>query len=304
MKRKLLIAVFLILGAFSLTFAQEYGTASYYSDEFNGLETAYGVKYNKNELTASHKTHPLGTLLKVSRLDNKKSVTVKVIDKGPWIKGRIVDLSRKAAEAIDLISDGVADVKVEVVGKNNAVAANTNKRSTPKPAETKTETDRPSEYLKTPSNFQKPTTTNSASSLASNTAKSNDNLTAKGGNSLDKVDPNKKYDVKSDGNAKVVRQGYSGNGLYKIVLMQPEKKGFGVQIASFVSYENVMRKVAELQGKWFDNVLVNSAKTKTGKKTYKVILGPFKTASAASTYGKNLKRKNNIEGFVVDLTTL
>ena len=95
---------------------QEFGTASFYSDDYQGRPTAYGVKYDMNELTTSHRTHPKGTLLRVTRLDNNKSVTVKVIDKGPWIKGRVVDLSRRAAIELDLINDGVAEVKVEVVG--------------------------------------------------------------------------------------------------------------------------------------------------------------------------------------------
>ncbi len=294
MKNKLFFAALMALMTFSVAVAQEYGTASYYSDEFHGLETAYGIKYDKTQLTASHKTHPEGTMLRVTRLDNTKSVVVKVIDKGPWIKGRIVDLSRKAAEALDLIQDGVADVKVEVVTNENAVAANT-----PKPAPKKEETTtppptRPAEYLDTPNNFKKTTATASA-----DTPK--EELTAKG---AEDIDTKKVYDIGSDGNAKVVRQGYSNAGLYKIVLMKPEKKGFGVQVASFSSYENVMRKVADLQGKWFDNILVNSGKTKSGKSVYKVVLGPFKTASAASTYQSSLKSKFKINGFVVDLSKI
>ena len=296
MKNKLLLATLLGIFVFSLASAQEYGTASFYSNEFHGLETAYGVKYDKDQLTASHKTHPLGTILRVTRLDNKKSVTVKVIDKGPWIKGRIVDLSRKAALALDLINDGVADVKVEVVSNKNAVAANKSTTPTPTTPKANVPVTRPSDYIKTPSTFKKNTTT----AVATKT----DELTAKGVAEMPEVDAKKVYNITSDGNAKVLRQGYSNDGLYKIVLMKPEKKGFGVQVASYTNYENVMRKVADLQGKWFENVLVNSGKTKAGKKIYKVVLGPFKTATVANNYRKSLVGKFGIKGFVVDLAKI
>ena len=116
----------LLLASFSLMSAQnneEWGLASYYSDDFEGKTTAYGVAYDKNQLTAAHKLHPFGTMLKVTRLDNNKSVTVKVIDKGPYIKGRVVDVSRAAAEKIGLVAVGVAEVKVEVVGRSKAKPA-------------------------------------------------------------------------------------------------------------------------------------------------------------------------------------
>ena len=302
MIKRLFLAAFLPLLTISFVFAQEYGTASYYSDEFHGLETAHGVKYDKNQLSASHKTHPFGTMLKVTRLDNKKSVTVKVIDKGPWIKGRIVDLSKKAALALDLINDGVADVKVEVVGNQEAIVANKPKPATTEAVvqqktEPKVPVTRPSDYLKTPSTFKGNTATATKAPVK-------DELTEKGGAGMENVDLKKVYSIKEDGNAKVVRQGYSTSGLYKIVLMKPEKKGFAVQVASYANYENVMRQVASLQGKWLDNIMVNSGKTKAGKKIYKVVLGPFKTASAANNYRKNLTSKHNIKGFVVDLAKI
>ncbi|NND33099.1 MAG: septal ring lytic transglycosylase RlpA family protein, partial [Saprospiraceae bacterium] len=100
------------------------GEASYYNDKFHGSLTALGVKYDKNKYTCAHRTHNFGTLLKVTRLDNKKSVVVKVNDRGPFKEGRVVDLSRAAAEDLDLINDGVAQVKVEVVSSPDVSAIN------------------------------------------------------------------------------------------------------------------------------------------------------------------------------------
>ena len=100
--------------------AQEFGYASYYSDEYNGSETAYGEIYDRNKLTAAHKMHPLGTRLRVTRLDTKKSVIVRVNDRGPYLKGRIVELSYAAAKQLGMLNDGNLEVKVEVVGQDVA----------------------------------------------------------------------------------------------------------------------------------------------------------------------------------------
>lgn len=90
------------------------GKASFYADKFEGTPTSSGEKYKHNKLTAAHRTLPLGTEVRVTNLLNKKSVVVVINDRGPWIEGRIIDLSRSAAEALDFINQGVADVQVEV----------------------------------------------------------------------------------------------------------------------------------------------------------------------------------------------
>ena len=96
------------------TFKQE-GTASYYADKFEGQPTASGEKYKHTKMTAAHKSLPFGTMIKVTNLKNNKSVVVKVNDRGPFVEGRIVDLSKSAAETLDFILDGLARVKIEVV---------------------------------------------------------------------------------------------------------------------------------------------------------------------------------------------
>ncbi|HQT92392.1 MAG TPA: septal ring lytic transglycosylase RlpA family protein [Candidatus Kryptobacter bacterium] len=91
------------------------GAASYYSYGFNGKKTASGEIFDKNAYTAAHREFPFGTLLRVTNLDNNKSVEVKVNDRGPFAKGRIIDLSEAAARAIGMIQTGTADVKIEVL---------------------------------------------------------------------------------------------------------------------------------------------------------------------------------------------
>jgi rare lipoprotein A len=93
----------------------ESGQASFYGagDGFNGKKTANGETFNKNKLTAAHKTLPFGTIVKVTNLSNGQSVKVRINDRGPFVKGRIIDLSEKAAKKIDMRTKGVADVRLK-----------------------------------------------------------------------------------------------------------------------------------------------------------------------------------------------
>ena len=91
------------------------GIASWYGEDFNGRLTANGEVYDMYKFTAAHKTLPLGTVVKVTNLDNGKTVEVRINDRGPYVKGRIIDLSRTAGRAIDMREAGTAQVKLEVV---------------------------------------------------------------------------------------------------------------------------------------------------------------------------------------------
>ncbi|WP_400192934.1 septal ring lytic transglycosylase RlpA family protein [Hymenobacter sp. B81] len=93
----------------------ESGKASFYADKFNGRKTASGVPYRPGKLTAAHNTLPFGTVVRVTNPRNNRSVKVTVNDRGPHAKGRIIDLSKKAARKIDIIDAGVAPVQLRVV---------------------------------------------------------------------------------------------------------------------------------------------------------------------------------------------
>lgn len=93
----------------------EYGEAAWYSDALHGKKTASGEVYDKTKLTAAHRTLPTGSIIKITRTDNNLTVRVRVNDCGPHKAGRIVDLSRAAADKIGLVRDGVANVKVELI---------------------------------------------------------------------------------------------------------------------------------------------------------------------------------------------
>lgn len=93
----------------------ELGKASYYADKFQGRSTASGELYDRNKLTAAHPKLPFGTKCRVTNLSNGKVVEVRINDRGPFSKSRIIDLSYRAAEQLDGIRAGVFDVKVEVL---------------------------------------------------------------------------------------------------------------------------------------------------------------------------------------------
>ena len=92
---------------------EQHGEASYYGAGFQGKKTATGEKFDQNERTAAHPALPLGTKATVTNLENGKSVDVKINDRGPYVKGRDIDLSKGAAKDLGMTKDGVAPVKIE-----------------------------------------------------------------------------------------------------------------------------------------------------------------------------------------------
>lgn len=95
----------------------QYGKASWYGGEFHGHPTANGETYDMNKKTAAHKTLPMGTYVKVLNLSNNKHCVVRINDRGPFVKGRIIDLSYAGAKEVDLIGPGVADVRIVALGR-------------------------------------------------------------------------------------------------------------------------------------------------------------------------------------------
>src|SRR5258706_591236 len=120
--RKLLVVIWfaLIWSASLSTQAQiQTGKASFYSNAFEGNPTASGEKYQANKLTAAHKTLPFGTVVKVTNLSNNESVDVTINDRGPFVVGRVIDLSRAAAERLKFINQGTTEVKIEIVNEGD-----------------------------------------------------------------------------------------------------------------------------------------------------------------------------------------
>lgn len=121
----LMAGTYLTFGGFSTSHAAppvakatgvtEVGIASYYADKYHGRTTASGETFNTHELTAAHRTLPFGTLVRVTQLESNRSVVVRINDRGPFIEGRVIDLSRAAAEQLQITRAGLAKVKVEII---------------------------------------------------------------------------------------------------------------------------------------------------------------------------------------------
>lgn len=266
MKLFVQIFAFVILSIQVATAAPiEKGLASYYDDSFHGRKTASGEKYDKNQLTAAHKTLPFGTKVKIKNPANGKSVTVVVNDRGPYIKGRVIELSKKAAQQIDLVKVSVAPVEITVIsGPDNKPAVAAAKPTNTKPT------------AKAVQNQPKPAAKKAAPAKK---APKKDNLIV---------------------DAKDMKTG----GLYKMQVLKLEPKGFGVQVAGYSDYQSVVQQLAVFQKNWFKGATVFVDKL-NDKPYYKIILGPMNTKEEAVSYCNSLKEKYNLkDAFVVDIEAL
>ena len=97
------------------------GIASWYGPNFHNKLTSNGEYYNMHDMTAAHKTLPMNTVLRVTNLENGKKIVVRINDRGPFVKTRIIDLSNEAAHRIDMVKKGTAAVRIEVIGFNGVV---------------------------------------------------------------------------------------------------------------------------------------------------------------------------------------
>ncbi|MCE7061466.1 septal ring lytic transglycosylase RlpA family protein [Dyadobacter sp. CY343] len=126
-RRTLILILLAFAAAAPETIAQvklgktETGNASYYASRFNGKKTSFGEVHKSSQLLAAHRSYPLNTMLEVTNLNNDEKVIVRVNDRGPFAKNRIVDLSKEAARLLGIVAQGVANVSVRVVGMEGMV---------------------------------------------------------------------------------------------------------------------------------------------------------------------------------------
>ncbi len=298
MKKILFTSLFalLFLGISRAAISQEIGMASYYADKFQGRKTASGEKYDRKKLTCAHNTYPFGTMLKVTRLDNQKSVVVRVNDRGPHVSGRIVDLSLAAAEKIGLTKDGITKVKVEVYEPATV------EKTEPKPKK-----DQKQNSTKSNPKDKKPTPYSSGSETPqAKTEKASTNKdTPKKGKKV--TQPPKtgsttpRTKTSTPRNKPITPQTYrEGNGLYNIQITQ-SKGGFATQVGSYTDFNNTMRAIADLQAKGFTNILLKMETPPNSPTKYKILLGLRDNRESAEVYRKNLLKKYKIKGFVTEV---
>lgn len=254
----------------------EFGKAAYYHDKFQGRKTASGELYNKEVLSAAHKTLPFGTIIKVTRLDNGMSVEVRVNDRGPYKKGFIVDLSRKAAQQIDMIKAGITDVKLEIV-ETEVVAPKADLSSLGSNKSTSASEDTAFPELMRPASYSPANEVSKGKS-----AKSVQPV-------QDKVSP-LVVDSKQE----------EKNALYQIALQKLPMTGYGIQIGGFATLETALDELAKVQRATNGAGLLKLDIGSNGQTLYKVLLGPF-TDKAMADKERKAALKKHPKCFVVDL---
>lgn len=279
-QNKVLLALLFLAATLSSSYIQaqntreEFGKCGYYADALQGRKTASGEKYDKNQLTCAHKTLAFGTKIKVTRLDNHKSVVVRVNDRGPFIEGYVTDVSRKAAEAIGLIRDGVTRVKITVVeAPSTAQPIVVSNRVLPKELE--------------PATYSTPATTAQKAKLLQSKSKGVVPAT---------------YNTQPLASAEKPANQQSSGELFQVSLKELDRKGFGLQVGVLTTTENLFQEIEKLQASWPGKVVVNHEEMKDiGAASFKLIVGPFATRKEAEAQQKRAASKGYKKSFVVDL---
>lgn len=299
----------------------EKGLAKFYDDSFHGRKTASGAIYDKNKLTAAHKSLPFGTKVKVLNPANGKSVIVEINDRGPYVKGRIIELSKRAADQLSITKQATVPVVITVVDKGTviepvAVAPKVvEKIATPQPkVEPKvdkvvaTAIPSPNEPPATtaPKTAAKTTTAPKvAEKPAQTTTKSTTKTTAK--TATKTATPAKKKatpKVEKKPNLVVAAKDMKTGGFYKMQVLKLQAKGYGVQIAGYSDYQSVTQQLFAIQKNWFKGATVFVDEL-NGEPYYKIILGPMNTKAEAESYRSSLAKKyGQKDAFVVDIAAL
>ena len=260
----------------------ETGIAMYYADYLHGQSTAMGEIYSKYEMTCSHRYHPKGTLLKVTRLDNGKSVTVRVNDKGSFPGDVVVSLSMAAAMQLDLSKAGKSAVTVEMVGTSSLNPINPNRENLVA-RDAIAQNYQPATYNTTPS-----------------APAANDRLTPKGGGGAFQWN-----NTAAKGAVLNNEMPASYDANMRSVTMPPNTNlniGYGIQIGSYGVYDNADRQIGNLRNAGVSNAFVKEGLTSTGSKIYRVMVGSFNSRNDAQDYLQSLRNQYVADGIVVDLS--
>lgn len=315
---RIYITLLLVLTTIGALVAQktktEYGLASVYSDEYIDSEMASGENYAPDKHMAAHKSLPFGSIVKVTNMENGKSVMVKINDRGPFIRGYVIELSSAAAEILK-IEGGKAKVKLGIekegdypesseLEEDDYVEEDAKSPFADDEPEEETKDDKPTTYEDETELFTYNKDEKKSEDIVEEIDLKKENpaedaaLTAKGG---DVEKSAEKEEVKKPNNSgelgTLKDKGYKNYDLYKTSTFIPKASGYGVQVGTYHNLQNVFKLTAKLQENWFSNIMLTREKT-GDKVTYKVIIGPFEERESANSYKKNAAKKG-VKGFVV-----
>ncbi len=296
----------------------ENGLASYYSDEYQGALTAYGETYNKTDLVAAHRLYPHNSIVRVRNIANNRSVTVRIIDKGPFIKGRIIELSERAAANLGMIDLDNVQVELTLISTPNQPALSTRNEderedqeiddildgTTPSDAPPVTAPSPEPPAREQPNNETPPAPQPYTEPAPAPTQPAPQ--TQGPAPTVPVAEATATVKATKVSGSEVIRKAGFSPGTYRIELSKPSSGTFGVQVGSFKDLESAMLKVTELQAKWFDNIMIEKVSVGPGS-VYKVILGPsdkasgFETQKSATRFASDLKSRYKIPGFTVEI---
>ncbi|MDW3647020.1 MAG: septal ring lytic transglycosylase RlpA family protein [Bacteroidia bacterium] len=289
------VAFLFILSASTPVYGQnQTGIGTYYADKYHGRKTASGEIYDKYDFTAAHQTLPFGTWVRVTRLDNGRVVNVKVNDRGPWTKGRIIDLSRAAAESLDMIRSGEVRVRVEVISGNENSGDIVIEDIPPKP-EANPNRDLNSlplvDYNGKPANGNSRYTVIEEEDLADYREESREYREE----AREEI-PEIEEEVVNPDIAKYTPQ------LFSFKAFKAQAEGFGVQVGAFFNFYRLLEALDDLKRKGIEDTLVQSS-SKDGKSMFRIIVGPYANRADANLARKNLAKKK-YKGITVNLAEL
>ena len=272
--------------------SQESGYASYIANYLDGRRTAHGEIYNKNKLTAAHRNYPLGTLVKVTRLDNGKSITVRINDKGPFDESRVIDVSYAAAEVLDLVYDGIAMVQTQVVdAEGNPIQAPAfTARSVSRAPTAYDQIEVPISYDHKPQ-FKHPENT-TAKSVPTST------IPAAGG-LPGNTPPISSYQVDLQPKSPIAASqptSYDAALGSRIDATVTPTTGFFVQLGAFSKRNNAENLMNILSAKGFNN-----AKIQGSGQLYKALVGPYNSISEAKQGKSKIAEELKLQGFVTEI---
>jgi rare lipoprotein A len=340
---KLLLVLLSLLSGLQGLAAQniEYGIATIYSDTYQGKRTTSGEYYDRNQFTCSHRSYQFGSLLRVTRTDNNKSVVVRVNDRGAYETGRAVDISAAAAYALDMLREGKVQVKVEQVGfssesqqlpntqptsyssfsQNNYSTANDDFQ--PRGIASNT----PAEYSFSNTTINAPTTTypssygavppaydvrykqnsNAAASNAPTSYNYSSYSNAAPSYSNGTPSPNdipQSFEYSSSG-AQLNNSGLTPKGVSNSTSSTPEMPagttGYTVQLGSFGNENNLHRQALSLGNIGIRDLYALKSWSGNGGMMFKLISGRFNTYQEAQNYATTIKHQFLVDGYVLRL---
>jgi len=289
--------------------AQETGKADVFSDEFQGSWTASKTKYNKDEFVAAHKSYEFGTILKVMVAGGEKAINVRVVDRGPFKFGYVVTLSRAAANELGIKEDDPRDVVI-MVAREQGLAT-----TAPATVPTATFTQPNATQQTTTIVTNNPVNTNPNTQIITTTTTPS---TATTYSTPTTTITQPEQEFASKGQAENIEVGATYSNVVvtspaetvviskpaETVVMTSSNLGFGLQVGSFLDYNNAVIEMNKLKSNNINNLLVNSVRDNTGKLVYKLVIGPYAVRSEVEQYKAINNNNVNKDAFIVDLSKM